>query len=75
MRTGSENERTLRIVRELGTNVLDAPFPFRPKKVKPEAVLSGISFRQEASPKHDPLGSIHETLEDRVLHSLTVIFA
>jgi len=55
--------------------VLDAPLPFRSEKVEAKAVLDGIGFRDKGRPKHNPLGGIHETFEDGVLHPLAMIFA
>ena len=55
----SQNEWTFRIVGNLGADVLDPPLPFRSEEVEAEAVLDGMGLRQEASPKHHPLGCIH----------------
>ena len=41
---GSENEGTFRIVCKFSANMFYPPFPFRPKKVKSEAVLGSIGF-------------------------------
>ena len=71
----SQNEWTFRIVGDLGADVLDAPLPFRSEKVEAKAVLDGIGFRDKGRPKHNPLGGIHETFEDGVLHPLAMIFA
>lgn len=55
--------------------MLDTPSPFSSKKIKPKAVLFRVGLRQKAGTEFYPLGGINYALEDRVLNSLTAIFA
>jgi hypothetical protein len=71
----SENEWTLGIVGDLGTHVLDPPLPFVPEKVEAQTVFRGIGFCSKTSSQHHPLGCIHKTFKDRILHPLAMILA
>jgi len=55
--------------------MLDSPLSFVSKKVEAQTVLRGISFCNRTGSKDYPLCCIHKTLEDRILHSLAMIFA
>ena len=71
----SEDEWAFGIVGDFGANVLDPPLPFRSEEVEAKAVLHWVGFRHQAGSQNHPLGCIDETLKDRVLHSLSMIFA
>jgi hypothetical protein len=71
----SQNKRTLGIVSDLGSNVLDPPLPFVSEKVEAQTVLCRMGFRDKTGPKHNPLRGVHDTLEYGILHPLSMIFA
>lgn len=70
-----KDERCFRVVGDLRANVFDTSPPFGSKKIEPETVLVRIGFRLETGSKHNPLRRVHHTLEDGVLHPLSMIFA
>jgi hypothetical protein len=70
-----KDEGSLRIVGRLSADVLDAPFPLVTKKVEAEAVFCGHNLCKQICAEADPLRCVDQTLEDRVLDTLSAIFA
>jgi hypothetical protein len=55
--------------------VFYAPFPVIAQEIEPQAIFRWVRLGDKSSTKGDPLRSIHDTLKNRVLHSLTTVLA
>ncbi len=75
MPPGLENQRRLRVIGGLCSEMFHTSSPLSAEKVEPQAILVGVGLCYEPSPKCHPLSRIYDAFKYGILHPLTMTFA